>query len=146
MREFARLYTAIDETTRTNEKVDGDGGLFRVRPHPPMRRGPCYFLSGPPTEAAHSVSATRGRGRWRRRAFRDWLFEEWYHAVGDLAETIALLLPEAEQRPMRPLAGWVEERSAAAREDDREERTAQRPCVERLARARAAPSDTSGTS
>ena len=28
----------------------------------------------------------------------DWLFEECYHAVGDLAETIALLLPDARAR------------------------------------------------
>ena len=32
-------------------------------------------------------------------AIPDWLFEECYHTVGDLAETIALLLPESSEEP-----------------------------------------------
>src|SRR5207247_7505583 len=36
-----------------------------------------------------------------------WLFEESYHAVGDLAETIALLLPAPERSTDRPLHRWV---------------------------------------
>lgn len=43
----------------------------------------------------------------------DWLFEESYHAVGDLAETIALLLPRAERETDRPLSFWIEERLLA---------------------------------
>lgn len=38
-----------------------------------------------------------------------WLFEECYHAVGDLAETISLLLPPATDIVDRPLHRWVEE-------------------------------------
>jgi DNA ligase-1 len=40
----------------------------------------------------------------------DWLFEESYHAVGDVAETIALLLPESGASSDRPLREWVEDR------------------------------------
>jgi DNA ligase-1 len=39
----------------------------------------------------------------------EWLFEESYHAVGDLAETIALLLPDNEQSSDEPLHAWVEQ-------------------------------------
>ena len=50
----------------------------------------------------------------------DWLFEESYHAVGDLAETIALLLPAplAASRFDRPLADWVEKRLLPLRTAD----------------------------
>ncbi len=43
----------------------------------------------------------------------EWLFEECYHAVGDLAETIALLLPAPEARSDRPLHQLGEERLLA---------------------------------
>ena len=40
----------------------------------------------------------------------DWLFEESYQAVGDLAETIALLLPPPLRAGGGTLAFWIEER------------------------------------
>ena len=40
----------------------------------------------------------------------DWLFEESYQAVGDLAETIALLLPPPVRASDGSLAFWIEER------------------------------------
>jgi len=36
-----------------------------------------------------------------------WLFEESYHKVGDLAETIALVLPPAEKQHDASLAQWI---------------------------------------
>ena len=40
----------------------------------------------------------------------DWLFQESYDAVGDIAETIALLLPPPRESSDLPLSHWVEER------------------------------------
>ena len=40
----------------------------------------------------------------------DWLFEESYQAVGDMAETIALLLPPPTRESDGTLAVWIEER------------------------------------
>ena len=37
----------------------------------------------------------------------EWLFEESYQAVGDLAETVALLLPPAHAPQERGLADWL---------------------------------------
>src|SRR5690606_21606237 len=42
-----------------------------------------------------------------------WLFEECYHTVGDLAETIANLLPAADRESDLPLHHWVERRLLA---------------------------------
>src|SRR5918998_3381822 len=108
MKRFSRLYTALDETTATNEKV---AALVE------------YFVSAPPADAAWAVHFLIGRRpkrlvsapRLRMWAAEEagvpgWLFEESYHAVGDLAETITLLLPPTEDSSELPLAYWVEER------------------------------------
>ncbi len=39
-----------------------------------------------------------------------WLFGESYDAVGDIAETITLLLPETDASTDRPLSDWIENR------------------------------------
>ncbi len=108
MKRFARLYAALDETTATNEKV---AALVE------------YFANAPPADAAWAVHFLIGRRpkrlvsapRLRAWAAQEagipaWLFEESYHAVGDLAETITLLLPEGGESSELPLAYWVEER------------------------------------
>src|SRR5262249_7434806 len=49
-----------------------------------------------------------------------WLFEESYHTVGDLAETIALLLPEAADRTGegRSLAYYLERLAGLGKEEE----------------------------
>jgi DNA ligase-1 len=116
MRAFARLYTELDETTATTEKI---AALVR------------YFRAAPPADAAWAVHFLIGRrpkrlvtsGNLRAWAaheagIADWLFEESYHAVGDLAETITLLLPDAGGSSDLPLARWVEERLLPLRGQD----------------------------
>jgi DNA ligase-1 len=118
VKEFARLYSALDETTATNEKV---AALV------------AYFASAPPADAAWAVHFLSGRrpkrlvssGKLRAWAAEEagipgWLFEESYQAVGDLAETITLLLPASGGSSELPLSHWVEERLLRLRgeEDD----------------------------
>ena len=118
MKAFARLYTALDETTATNEKI---AALVE------------YFRSAPPADAAWAVHFLSGRrpkrlvstGKLRAWATEEaglphWLFEESYEAVGDLAETITLLLPASGASSELPLSHWVEERLLPLRgeEDD----------------------------
>jgi len=109
VRDFAELYRALDETTATSEKV---AALVR------------YFAAAPPADAAWAVYFLGGErpkrlvksGSLRAWAaaeagIADWLFEECYQSVGDLAETISLLLPDhGAAASERPLAYWVEER------------------------------------
>src|SRR5580704_11468698 len=108
VKAFAELYAALDQTTKTNEKIRA---LTR------------YFAIAPPEDAAWAVSFLIGRRPKRLLESRklaewaiaeagvpDWLFGECYHAVGDFAETIALLLPPAARSTGLPLHYWVEER------------------------------------
>jgi DNA ligase-1 len=52
----------------------------------------------------------------------EWLFEECYQSVGDLAETLALLLPEGEASDEEPLSVWMNARLLPLRAAPEEEK------------------------
>ncbi|MEO8623893.1 MAG: ATP-dependent DNA ligase, partial [bacterium] len=92
MKRFARLYSAIDSTTSTNRKVEAMVEYF-AEAAPADAAWAVYFLSGGRPKRLIPV---RRVATWamEESGVPNWLFEESYHAVGDLAETIALLLPD----------------------------------------------------
>lgn len=106
MIEFAALYFDLDATTKTNEKVDRLSSYFQ-KASPADAAWAIYFLSG--RKPKRLVTTTQLR-TWATEAagLPDWLFAESYDFVGDLAETISLLLPNAMARDERPLSSWVE--------------------------------------
>ncbi len=108
MKAFAELYNALDETTKTGQKTDALTAYFSSTPAPDAVWA-IHFLIG---RRPKRLIETRKLIEWAtaEAAIPNWLFEESYHAVGDLAETIALLLPEAQKSSDRPLHYWVEER------------------------------------
>ena len=92
MKEFAALITKLGTSTKTNEKLD-------ALSH--------YFATADDADKVWVIALFSGRRPKRMissgflslwcmevAALPDWLFEECYHTVGDLGETIALLLPE----------------------------------------------------
>lgn len=108
MNDFAALYDAIDATTATNEKV---AALVT------------YFTAASPDDAAWAAAFLLGRRpkrlvrapdvrTWAAEAAQvpTWLFEECYAQAGDLAETIALLVPEGAVAAGGSLSWWVESR------------------------------------
>lgn len=108
MKRFARLFTEIDSTTRTNEKVEAMVRYFSEA-KPEDAAWAVYFLSGGRPKRLVPV---RRLADWamHESSVTSWLFEDSYHAVGDLAETIALLLPDSENARDEPLHEWVENR------------------------------------
>ena len=107
MKAFADLYRALDSTTRTNEKVAAMAAYFR-NASPDDAAWAVFFLSG---RRMKRLVKSADFWRWavEESGLPPWLFEESYHVVGDLAETIALLLPEPKTSSERPLHAWVEE-------------------------------------
>ncbi|WP_048439019.1 ATP-dependent DNA ligase [Caenimonas sp. SL110] len=108
MRSFAALFTELDTTTSTNAKVEA---LQRYFAQAPARDAAwaVYFLSGgKPRQvvamASLSLLACEVAG------IEPWLFDECYQAVGDLAETIAHILPRDAEPSDIGLAQWVEDR------------------------------------
>lgn len=108
MKAFADLYAELDQTTRTGRKVEALASYFAAVPAADAAWA-VYFLSG--RKPRQAVPSKRLRAWARELAdIPEWLFDECYHSVGDVAETMALLLPSAVASSDRPLAEWVEDR------------------------------------
>lgn len=123
MRRFARLFTAIDETTRTNEKVDAMVAFF-ADADPADAAWVVYFLSGGRPKRLIPV---RRLAQWAMEEANipDWLFEESYEAVGDLAETMSLLMPDVVGGDDKRLAAWMNDSILPlARQSEQDQRAA----------------------
>jgi DNA ligase-1 len=107
MKAFAQLFLSLDETNKTNEKV-------KVLKD--------YFIKVPDTDKMHMLALFTGRRPKRPinstliRTYAieasnipAWLFEESYHVVGDLAETMSLLMPENPNSSSKTLTEWIAE-------------------------------------
>ncbi|MBQ5939144.1 ATP-dependent DNA ligase [Massilia sp. AB1] len=113
MREFARLYADLDETTSTTRKLDALQQYFS-RATPENAAWAVYFLAGGKPRQAVPTKLLR-QYAIEYAALDDWLFDESYHAVGDFAETIAHILPAPTRRSDIGLAEWMEQRIAPLR-------------------------------
>lgn len=93
MKLFTQLFYDIDQTTKTNAKV---AAMLR------------YFQQASPKDIMYAIALLTGNKpkrpvktselkTWAAElaAVPSWLFDDSYYVVGDLAETIALLLPPA---------------------------------------------------
>ena len=106
MKDFAQLFRRLDSTTKILPKVAALAD---------------YFQSAEDSDKLWTIAILSHR-RPRRgvsgRLLRDWASEyagidrwllgECYPIVGDLAETIALLLPEPEKQHEHSLTHWIE--------------------------------------
>ncbi|WP_322030273.1 ATP-dependent DNA ligase [Paraburkholderia sp. J76] len=108
MKRFAALYAALDATTSINDKLDALVAYFRAA-EPEDAAWASYFLAGgKPRQSVPTrvlIECARDRA-----GLPQWLFDESYEAVGDLAETIAHVLPPALRESELGLAQWVEQR------------------------------------
>ena len=113
MQRFAQLYTELDASTATRDKV---ASLTRYwsDASPDDAAWAVYFLAGGRPRRAITTTALR---EWAADAagIDAWLFEVCYQAVGDLAETIAHLLPAAAagddaDATALPLHRWLHDR------------------------------------
>ncbi|WP_312549536.1 ATP-dependent DNA ligase [Massilia sp.] len=116
MREFARLYAELDETTATNRKLEALQQYFSTAA-PENAAWAVYFLAGGKPRQAVPTKLLR-QYAIEYAVLDEWLFDESYNAVGDLAETIAYILPPPEKRSDVGLAVWMEERIGPLRGAD----------------------------
>lgn len=119
MRAFSELYDELDTTTSTREKVDAMARYFRTASAADAAWA-AYILSGHRLKRFIGPALLR---RWLIEAsgLPEWLIDEAYASVGDLAESIALLAePDAARAaPVSdiPLSAWIEERLLPLREE-----------------------------
>ncbi|TWU26296.1 putative DNA ligase-like protein [Novipirellula galeiformis] len=119
MMRFAALYHSLDSTTKTNAKIVAMADYFSAVAASDAAWA-TYFLSGNklrrlvPTKLLRSWAAEEA-------GIASWLFEESYHAVGDLAETLSLIVPPGQVVDDLSLTQWVEERLLPLRGCDEDE-------------------------
>ncbi|MFN6979282.1 MAG: cisplatin damage response ATP-dependent DNA ligase, partial [Gemmobacter sp.] len=112
MNRFAALFAALDATTRSGVKVAALAAYLRAAPEPD-RVWTVALLSHRRPRRAVTAGELR---QWAAAAagIPDWLFEESYAVAGDLAETIAHLLPPPSRRSDRSLTDWIDALRALA--------------------------------
>jgi DNA ligase-1 len=121
LERFARLFADLDRTNKTNEKVrllvrylddtDDRDKLWAI----------ALFLHKRPKR-----QITTGQLRmWTRElaGIPEWLFDESYGVVGDLAETISLLTPQKFRQETRSLSHWIDFLRNLHHADDTTKRT-----------------------
>lgn len=105
MKQFAKLIETIDQTTKSTVKVNA---LVE------------FFLSANDSDKVWAIALFTHRRPKRlvpTKLLREWaaelvdiplwLFENTYHIVGDLAETIALLIPENSAKSTSTLSNYI---------------------------------------
>ncbi|QYX58227.1 ATP-dependent DNA ligase [Roseovarius sp. SCSIO 43702] len=105
MKRFTNLYTTIDQTTKTTVKVAALAEYFRAAPEEDRLWTIALFSGRRPRRAITTAKLREWAAE--RAGIPLWLFEESYPIVGDLAETIALVLPPNTKDHDRGLADWI---------------------------------------
>ncbi|MFN4122798.1 MAG: ATP-dependent DNA ligase [Flavobacteriales bacterium] len=95
MKSFAELYFQLDQTNSTNQKVSILANYFEQAEYKDKIFALALLCGRRPKR---TVQASYLR-KWaaEQAELPDWLFEESYHTVGDLAETIAMLIKGEEE-------------------------------------------------
>jgi len=107
MKAFAALYRELDATTSSLAK---QAALQRYLQEaaPADAAWAVYFLAGGKPRQLVPTKLLRLLAQ-EAAGLPEWLFDESYEAVGDLAETISLLLPPPTEQHELGLAAWVEQ-------------------------------------
>ncbi len=120
MKYFETLFLHLEETTKTNEKVSA---LID------------YLSSVPDEDKIWMIGIFSGRRPKRTISTKKlkewaaekagiplWLFEESYHIVGDLSETIALLLPPPGREMHLSLNEWIQMILSMEKKEEKEQK------------------------
>jgi len=105
MKGFAALYSRMDQTTRTGAKVAGLVDYLREAPEADRLWCIALFTGRRPRRVVQAALLRDWAAE--QAALPLWLFEESYAIVGDLAETIALILPPPSRATDRSLTDWI---------------------------------------
>jgi len=122
MKRFADLYQALDQTTSSRLKTEHMVTYFQTASAEDAAWA-VYFLAGGKLKRLMATQQLRQYAQTQV-AMPDWLFEACYQNVGDLAETITLVLPPSTCTRQEGLAQWVEQVLLPLREAPPEARAA----------------------
>lgn len=120
MKRFAQLIQELELSNKTNDKI---AALVTYFSEADERDKP-YVIAMFTGKRPKRPVATPLIKQWaiELSGIPEWLFTESYHSVGDLSETIALVLPVAETHVDKPLHQWITELAALQGKTDEEKR------------------------
>lgn len=105
MREFSQLFHDLDESTKTNDRID-QLVKYLLEASPEDSIWVCWFLAGNRIKGAIKTSELRTFAS-ERSGLPQWLLEECHDRVGDLAETISLLVATEGSGEILSLSEWI---------------------------------------
>lgn len=106
MKNFAYLFTRLDQTTKTLKKVEALKEYFEAAPDDDKLWAIALLSHRRPKRPVNTTLLREWATEYSQ--LPRWLFEESYHIVGDLAETITLVLPEVEESSDHSLTYWLD--------------------------------------
>jgi DNA ligase-1 len=114
VKRFAQLFNELDASTATTAKVNALKRYFAQAGDADAAWAVYFLAGGKPRQVINTGILVELA--CRRAGVPDWLFDECYQAVGDLAETIAHVLPPSPSPSDVGLAEWVDTRLLPLRE------------------------------
>lgn len=105
MKAFVDLFTRIDTTTKTNEKVQALTDYLNQAADDDKVWTLALFSGRTPKRIVNTTQLKIWAAESAGVPY--WLFEECYHVIGDLSETIAGLVPSGESAHQRSLSEWM---------------------------------------
>ena len=108
MRHFTELVNILGTSTKTNDKLDALSRYFSLANDKDKVWVIAIFSGRRPKRAVNAAQLSQCCIEMTH--LPPWLFEESYHTVGDLAETIALLLPESNAAQQPQTLSWYIEK------------------------------------
>jgi DNA ligase-1 len=105
MKNFVHLFQQLDQTTKTNKKVASLVSYFE-QANEMDKLWTIAILSHRRPKRCVKTNLLR---EWAAEVSEIplWLFEDSYHIVGDLAETMALVHPNVESKQSKTLSQWI---------------------------------------
>lgn len=107
MEQFAYLFQQLDRTTKILPKVAALADYFQQASDEDKLWTIALLSHRRPRRSVNSRLLREWAGEYAN--VDTWILEESYHIVGDLAETIALILPPPETRHEQTLTYWIEQ-------------------------------------
>ena len=107
MKHFSELISAIEITNKTNAKIDALVDYLKVANEKDKLWVITLFTGKRPSRPVKT--ALMRQWCMEITGYPEWLFLESYSSVGDLGETIALMLPDPTHHIDKTLSTWMEE-------------------------------------
>lgn len=107
MRHFAELINALESTNKTNAKIDAIIDYLERAPDDDK----VWFIALFTGKRPKRNVGTNFMKEWALEITQlpFWLFQESYSSVGDLGETLSLILPPPSEKIERTLSEWMNE-------------------------------------